>query len=255
MNELQPLLDLLGGKAGWLPTALTWLAAIKLASTLVENKLNHWLCDQLNQIAASEGGDDDAYLRALFSRSWYKLGSFLLRFTGLRLPTLADLERAIQHQAEAVKGGTQELRKSSGALVPAVLLVALLALAGCASLQRDPATARRIADHAAYDVTLILLEQHPEWRASFAQAAADLRFLEKQPQFDTIAVIEILQRLPVKELKSANARVAFDAGLLVVELAGNPRLEPQAQENLRVAIAGLADGLERRLAEPAEPRP
>lgn len=104
MNELQPLLDLLAGKAGWLPTVLAWIAALKTASTFVEGAIARWAADRLNDVAATESADDGGYLRDLFARPGYKFGAFLLRLVGVRLPTLADLERAIRLQNEARAG-------------------------------------------------------------------------------------------------------------------------------------------------------
>lgn len=101
MNELQPILDLLAGKAAWLPTVIAWIAAIKLASTLIETRVAHFLADRLNDIAATESEDDDGYLRWLFQKPGYKMLAFTLRLIGVRLPTLADLERAIRLQRES----------------------------------------------------------------------------------------------------------------------------------------------------------
>ena len=102
MSELQPILDLLAGKAGWLPTALAWIAALKTASVFVENKIARWAADKLNEIAATDSEDDDVYLRAVFSQSGYKIAAFILRLIGIRLPTLADLDRAIRLQKEVL---------------------------------------------------------------------------------------------------------------------------------------------------------
>lgn len=101
MNELQPLIDLLSGKAGWLPTLLTWVAALKTASTFVEGKIARYAADKLNEFAASESEDDDQFLRDLFSNPAYRTGQVILLLIGVRLPTLADLERAIKLQKEA----------------------------------------------------------------------------------------------------------------------------------------------------------
>ena len=101
MSELQPILDLLSGKSGWVATALTWIAALKTASTLIETRVAHFLADRLNDIAATESEDDDKYLRWLFEKPAYKMTAFVLRLVGVRLPTLADLERALRLQSES----------------------------------------------------------------------------------------------------------------------------------------------------------
>ena len=101
MNELKPLFDLLGGKAGWLTTLVTWLGVIAPLSALFGTKFKHWISDKLNAVAASEDPDDDAYLTKLFSFGGWRFAAFLSKFTPFHLPTLADLERAIRLQHEA----------------------------------------------------------------------------------------------------------------------------------------------------------
>ena len=129
------------------------------------------------------------------------------------------------------------------------VLAAVAVLCGCAGINKNPFTAERIADHAAYDVALVVLEKHPEWRPQFQKAHDDLFALENTPTFDTLAVIEIIQRLPAKELKGTTAQIIIDGAVLIVELTGNPALKPKDQEALRVVVKGLREGLERRLSE------
>lgn len=131
----------------------------------------------------------------------------------------------------------------------AVLSLTVALLTGCAMFERNPQAPLRIASHAAYDVSSVLLASHPEWRPQFQRAKDELSLLAKQVQFDALTVIEILQRIPVKELKTPTARIAFDAGLLIIELSGDPALKPKAQESLRLVVLGLESGVGRALAE------
>ncbi len=134
-----------------------------------------------------------------------------------------------------------------------LVCLAISLLTGCASIKKNPATAERVSDHVAYDIAVVMLDSHPNWRPQFQKAHDDLQVLELQPAFDTIAVIEILQRLPVKELATPTARIGFDGAMLLVQLIGNPTVNPADQEALRVVVRGLRTGLERRLAEPDRP--
>jgi len=102
-EAIQPLLDLLGGKGTIVTTLLAWVAALGMALAPVSTWISHSLRDSLNRVAASQAEDDDAYLRRLFSAKWYSAAAFLLRFISVDLPVLADLERAIKLQAEAVE--------------------------------------------------------------------------------------------------------------------------------------------------------
>lgn len=150
MNELKPLLDLLGGQLGWLPTVITWIAAIKLAMTFFETTFAHWAADKLNEIAATESSDDDDYLRQLFAMGWYRFVAFTMRLLGFRLPTLADLERAIRLQKEAVVDAGAALpaqrnpsATSSRSFLPLLLIGFMLfasapVFTGCTLLQNTP---------------------------------------------------------------------------------------------------------------------
>jgi len=141
MNDFQPLLDLLAGKAGWLPTLITWLAALKLAMVCFENQFARWSADQLNRIAAEADEGDDAYLRRIFADPSYRLIGFLLRLVGFRLPTLADLERAIRLQREAAIEAGANLRapRRTGptrSILSAFAVSLTLLVAGCGTLDK-----------------------------------------------------------------------------------------------------------------------
>ncbi|HOP99132.1 MAG TPA: hypothetical protein PLK78_17075 [Verrucomicrobiota bacterium] len=130
-EEIKPLLDLLSGKFGWLSTVLTWLGAITPVTALFATRFKHWASDKLNEIAASSDKDDDAYLRALFSQQWYRFLAFLLRFTPFQLPTLADLERAIALQEEAVQEAAPGTRLRNMSVLLIGFGLAGTLLAGC----------------------------------------------------------------------------------------------------------------------------
>lgn len=102
MNTLQPILDLLKGHGTWLTTLLAWVAAISAVLAPFAVWISHKLADSMNDAAATSDLEDDEYLRRLFSSKIYKLAAFLLNFANVRLPTLSQLERAIQLQAEAI---------------------------------------------------------------------------------------------------------------------------------------------------------
>lgn len=99
---LKPLFDLLGGSGPLLTTIIAWVAAIGVALAPVSGVISRWLRDALNKAAATSELDDDEWLRQLFSKKWYAVAAFLLRFVNIDLPTSTELERAIQLQAEAV---------------------------------------------------------------------------------------------------------------------------------------------------------
>jgi hypothetical protein len=112
-SAIDPSLLEAAGKFPWLGKAITSIAYLKLASTLFEVRLQHWFADQLNEAAASADQDDDAFLRELFAHRAYRVTAFALRLFGFRLPTLADLERAVRLQREAVRAADGELRPTA----------------------------------------------------------------------------------------------------------------------------------------------
>lgn len=101
-STLKPILDLLGGSGTWITTVIAWFAAISAALAPFAVWIRNKLANAINAAAESSGEDDDVYLRTLFSASWYRFLAFVLNFANVRLPTLAELERAIALQKEAV---------------------------------------------------------------------------------------------------------------------------------------------------------
>lgn len=98
-----PLLELLGGKGTIVTTLISWVAAISMVLAPFAVWIRNKIADALNRAALSPTEDDDVYLRRLFSHKVYRLIAFLLNFANVRLPTLTELERAIELQKEAVK--------------------------------------------------------------------------------------------------------------------------------------------------------
>ena len=93
MDQLQPLLSLLGGKFGWLASVITWIGAIKLALAFFEVKFQHTAEDWLTRFATSKNPDDDVYLTAMLSSKKWRFTAFAFRFLNLWLPSLADYQR------------------------------------------------------------------------------------------------------------------------------------------------------------------
>lgn len=102
-SQLRPLLDLLGGGHGkWLLSIITWFGTLSAVLAPFSVWLQHKLTDLCNTAAASSEVDDDEWLRKLYGNPIYRFWATLLRFVHIRLPTLADLERALKLQHEAI---------------------------------------------------------------------------------------------------------------------------------------------------------
>lgn len=102
-STFKPILDLLGGSGTWITTVIAWFAAVSALLAPFAVWIRNKLANAINSAAESSGEDDDTYLRALFSAGWYRFLAFVLNFANVRFPTLAELERAIALQKEAVR--------------------------------------------------------------------------------------------------------------------------------------------------------
>jgi len=101
-GEVAPLVGLLQGKGTWATTAIAWLLALATALAPFRTLIRHTIADKFNAYAAASSTEDNAYLRALFSKPWYIGFSILISFAGITLPNLADLDRALNQQNQAV---------------------------------------------------------------------------------------------------------------------------------------------------------
>lgn len=95
MSELQPLLDLLGGKISWLATALAWIGALRL----VAKPVSAWVQSAFSKLVAktieTPEVDDDALVAKLISSWPYRVLSFLVDWiASVKLPTTETLQTA-----------------------------------------------------------------------------------------------------------------------------------------------------------------
>jgi hypothetical protein len=113
----------------------------------------------------------------------------------------------------------------------------------------SPQTQSRIktsATLAAYVGTVETLRQHPEYRVGFDLASKELKALETG-NVDAIALMEIVNRLPVKELKSSRAQMIITAATIILsdELGATPI---EKLNDLKPVVAAIREGIERGLA-------
>jgi ABC-type Fe3+-hydroxamate transport system substrate-binding protein len=91
--------------------------------------------------------------------------------------------------------------------------------------------------------TTVCLNEHPEWRAGFNEALADLKILESAPTIDFDAIFKIVNRLPIKELKSQNAQLAI-SGATILLSEYSSKIDLSKLENVRPLVTALVQGLE-----------
>jgi hypothetical protein len=92
MNEIQPLLDLLGGKLPWLPTIIVWLGALKLFFHFTGGFIQSQAAAFMVRIVDSEDPNDDHFLLVILDSRIYQFIRFLLQVASLPLPARADYD-------------------------------------------------------------------------------------------------------------------------------------------------------------------
>ena len=90
MNELQPLINLLSGKFGWLPALLGYMAAIRVPLKFVSARIQANLTARMAAAAASADPEEQKDFDFLSARP-YRVAAFLLDLVfSFKLPTHAD---------------------------------------------------------------------------------------------------------------------------------------------------------------------
>ena len=86
MNEIQPLLELLEGKYGWVSTVVVWVGALRLTAKFV----SHNLQVAMTRIVAAKA--DPEFLSVVLNNRGYRLAAFLVDlFASVKLPSAKDL--------------------------------------------------------------------------------------------------------------------------------------------------------------------
>ena len=134
-------------------------------------------------------------------------------------------------------------------LIHIALVTLLISFAGCQTTG-DRTTEDRIESSVRAAATIgtyeILLER-PDWEPYFEEAMHELAALTAHGTVDFWRVYEIVQRLPVEELRSERAIVYITATNMVLEEFGNPSLDLDGIPNAAPVARGLTTGIERGL--------
>lgn len=130
-------------------------------------------------------------------------------------------------------------------------------LVGCASFTRtpgDPANYAPAVRQASEEGTKLAVGEHPEWAPAFLAAADELDVLSRQAVIDFNTVFQIVDKLPVKELKSRDAQLWIAGGKITLALVsgiiGNMEVQLDRVEKYRVIVLALRDGIRAGLGAP-----
>lgn len=96
---------------------------------------------------------------------------------------------------------------------------------------------------AAYVGSALALNEHPEWKDAFLKAHNDLAILEEAETIGLPEIMAILNRLPVKELQSKEARIAIVGTTLLIEEIGSPAINVETVNKLRPIVKQLREGI------------
>lgn len=125
--------------------------------------------------------------------------------------------------------------------VPLLTIMAMLCI-GCQTPtgQRDIAPAIKTA---AYMGTAYAILENPSWRKGFEEAVFDLKLLEAAETIDFTMVLSIVNRLPVKELRSSKAAILItSATILLSDYGGSLPLDQF--EKLKLVVKAMREGIE-----------
>jgi len=128
-------------------------------------------------------------------------------------------------------------------LAATAICAAIILLTGCMTVPDGTKPNNKIKG-VAYIGTATVLKKHPEYRAGFLQAAADLTTIEQADPIDFTTVLEIVNRLPVKELQGDDAMIYITGVTILLEDFTNVQLDLSKTPQLRSAVIGLRQGIE-----------
>lgn len=141
---------------------------------------------------------------------------------------------------------TNGLLKSKAPVTAALLLgTVLLTGSGCSTL--SPTDIQRISAAtkvAAYVGTSTALRQHPEWKDAFAIASDNLKVLETADTLDVAQILAIIQRLPIKELKSDTAAIIITSATILITEFNVSTIPLERVKQLQPIVKSIRQGID-----------
>lgn len=130
--------------------------------------------------------------------------------------------------------------------LPLIAVIAACLMTSCATSPTPESIARiaRGVKEAARQTTEEMLVLKPEWRDEFKEAHDELVILENAPTLSVDDILRIIQRLPVKELKSDEVRIAIRGARIIIAFTGWSEIDAERLSQLRPIVTALRQGLE-----------
>lgn len=133
----------------------------------------------------------------------------------------------------------------------ALTLIAALSVftPGCAFTRSDSTTEQKAADvrnlsYAAASIgTQLALAENADWRGQFDSAYETLNQLVNSKIVSGALLRDVLASLPIKELKSAEARIAIEGATLLYDSTVGTSVNIENQVYVLAAATGIRDGM------------
>ncbi len=125
------------------------------------------------------------------------------------------------------------------------MLAVLFGVSGCATKlsTSDIAHIATVSQQAAAIGTREVLLNHPDWKPHFALAATELAALSVSPSISVQDILKVVQQLPVRELKSQEARLSFEGATLLISAINVPTVPADKLAELQPIAKAIADGI------------
>jgi hypothetical protein len=122
---------------------------------------------------------------------------------------------------------------------------------GCTNLQQNQAL-NITAEIVSKDATYFALRDNPDLRGDFERALVELNAIAIADSIKFDDVVALVLRLPVEQLKSAEAQIiASDVAIIVKGFAPNEGeiISPENLDRIRAFVVALRDGVKRGLSQ------
>lgn len=137
-----------------------------------------------------------------------------------------------------------KIKSIIGMAVPAALAIVIFTGCKTGGTGADIERIARVTKEAATIGTEQLLVRHPEWQAQFQIAHDDLVTLENSDTVSLARVLEIINRLPIKELSGRDAKLAVQGARLLISAIDVPEVDAQRLAQIRPIVKALREGIE-----------
>lgn len=149
-----------------------------------------------------------------------------------------------------IQHSTFNIQRALAALLCAVLLVLA---PGCATTSRTPeqkAEQIQLLSYTAASIgTAIAIQENPDLKPKFDLAYSTLNTLVETKVITGLLLRDIVNTLPVKELKSPNARIAIDGATYLYTASVGEQLNIENSPYVLAAATGICDGMKAALGK------